>query len=453
MVPVATDIELQASGLAFVDRRERGLPFTENRTSGTDASLRLVGTGSWRWSATGHAQWRKFRSSFASVDDERTVAERVALQDSVPSNGLGAGVEVRPPVGRGVELRLGGDARLVDGESRELFAYAMGEPARRRVAGGRSATAGLFADLAWTRGRLMLNGGARLDHWRIGKGERLEWMLATGEQFTNEHYPDRSGWRPTARAAALLDVGGGLSLRSSAYLGWRMPTLNELFRPFRAGADATAANHLLDPERLAGTEVGLRYAKDGLELSATAFANRLSDAIGNVTLGHGPGLFPGVGFVAGSYRQRQNLDAVKVRGLEASAEARRGSWSFRLGASYSDAKVMARGASSPLDGLRPAQTPAFALSAGLTWEDQGRVASLLIMHVGPQYEDDLNAQRLPPATTIDGYFSWPLSKRLQLVARGENLLNETVVAGIGESGTIERATPRTLWIGLKSRFD
>ena len=44
-----------------------------------------------------------------------------------------------------------------------------------------------------------------------------------------------------------------------------MPTLNELFRPFRAGADATAANPDLDPERLAGAEAGLDYAKGPLQ--------------------------------------------------------------------------------------------------------------------------------------------------------------------------------------------
>ena len=100
-----------------------------------------------------------------------------------------------------------------------------------------------------------------------------------------------------------------------------MPTLNELFRPFRAGADATAANPDLKPERLAGIEAGVDYARGPFKLSLTAFANRLKDAIANVTLGHGPGVFPGVGFVAagGTYSQRQNVDAVKVRGIEASA--------------------------------------------------------------------------------------------------------------------------------------
>jgi len=35
------------------------------------------------------------------------------------------------------------------------------------------------------------------------------------------------------------------------------------------------------------------------------------------------------------------------------------------------------------------------------------------------------------------------------VVRGENLFNELVEAGIGGDGSIERATPRTLWVGLR----
>jgi outer membrane receptor protein involved in Fe transport len=54
-----------------------------------------------------------------------------------------------------------------------------------------------------------------------------------------------------------------------------------------------------------------------------------------------------------------------------------------------------------------------------------------------------------PATTIDAFVGWPLTNRLQLIARAENLLDETVVATLGSDGTIERATPRTLWIGFR----
>ncbi len=449
VMPVGSDVELQASGLGFVDSRNRGVPFTGNRTRGADASLRLVGNGRWQWSATGYGQWRNFRSSFASVDDQRTNAERVALQDSVPSTGFGGSVEVRPPVGGGVELRLGGDARFTSGHSHELYFFQDGEPTRRRLSGGNSSTAGVFAEAAWTRGPLVLSAGGRLDHWSVSDGRLVESEISSGASLRDDSFPDRDGWRPTARAGAVLEVASGVSLRSAAYLGWRLPTLNELFRPYRAGPDATAANAFLDPERLSGIEGGIRYRSGGFALDFTAFANRLSDAIANVTLAHGPGLFPGVGFVAGDYRQRQNIGAVKVRGIEASAEGRRGPWLLRAGASYSHARVEAGGAAAALDGLRPAQTPALVITGEVGWQRGGRTLSLLVRHSGAQFEDDLNRRRLPPATTLDVFAGWPLTERLQLIGRIQNAFDETVIAGADTDATLERATPRTLWIGVR----
>ena len=449
IAPLASDIELQASGLGFVDVRERGVPFTGNRTRGADASLRLVGSGRWQWSATTYAQWRNLRSSFASVNDARTTAQRVSLQDSVPGRALGGSVEVRPPVGEEVQVRFGADARFASGGSRELYSYVDGQPTRRRLAGGDSQTEGVFAEATLTTGALTLTAAGRLDHWKISDGHLIERLLATGVATRDEQDRNRNGWRPTARGGALVDLGSGLSLRSSAYFGWRLPTLNELFRPFRVGADATAANPLLDPERLRGIEAGAQYRRGGFGVSVTAFANRLSDAIANVTLGHGPGTFPGVGFVAGDYKQRQNIDRLTVRGIELSADARSGPWFVRADSSYSVARVGASGSAAALDGLRPAQTPRLTIGTSFGWSSGRRSASVLIEHVGAQYDDDLNRRRLPPATTVGAFVAWPIGRRFDLTARGENLLGARVVASIGDDATVERARPRTLWLGVR----
>jgi outer membrane cobalamin receptor len=453
VAPIGGVTELQASLSGFHDWRTRGTDFSANRTNGADASLRLVGRGRWQWSALGYWQCRNLESSFANVSPGRLVAARVSLQDSVPSHGLGGSFELRPPVPLGVELRFGADARRTTGESRELFAYVAGDPTRRRSAGGETWTSGAFAEGTADIHGITLTGGARLDYWRVSDGHLFERVIATDFVLHDEHYGSRSGWLPTARGGILAPLGGGLSLRSAAYLGWRMATLNELFRPFRAGFDATAANSDLDPEKLAGAEAGIEYAKGGLRLSFTGFVNRLKDAIANVTLGHGPGMFPGVGFVAagGIYRQRQNIDAVKVRGLEASAEWTRGPWSVRAGASLTHARVEASGLAAQLDGLRPAQTPSFAATLAAGWEREGRGAQLVLRRVGAQFEDDLNTRMLDGATTIDAYASWPLTCRFLLVARGENITNKLVMAGIGGDGSVERATPRTLWIGIRMR--
>lgn len=449
VAPVGAGVELQGSGLLFDDHRERGTDFSAIRTQGADASLRLVGR---RWSALGYVQTRGFYNSFASVGARRAIVSRAAEQYNVPSTGLGARGEWRPLLGP-LELRLGGDWRETVGETREFYFFQGPTPGRAREAGGRTRTVGGFAEGTWSSGGLTLTGGGRLDRWWIRDGFLDERVLATGTVLTDADYAERTGWEPTGRAGIAWTAAEGVTLRSAAYLGWRLPTLNELYRPFRVGADATAANADLAPERLKGIEAGVEWTPQrGLHLGATLFANRLDDAIANVTLGRGPGVFPGVGFVsaAGEYRQRRNLGAIVARGVELSARLRLGAVSLSGGWSLVDAEVRADGAAATLDGLRPAQTPRHSLSSTLAWDGGGaRRVSVTARYVGSQYEDDTNDVRIPDAFTLDAAAAWPLARGVSLEARAENVTDARVVAGIGGAGVVERATPRTLWIGLR----
>lgn len=453
VAPVGSGTEIQASVDGFHDWRTRGVDFTENRTNGADASVRLVGQGDWKWSALAYWQWRNLMSSFASVSPGRVAATRVSLQDSVPSHGIGGSFELRPPMPDKIELRFGADARYTDGESRELFSYVAGDPTRRRFAGGESRTTGAYTEVSGDLGAITLTGGARIDHWQISDGHLFEKTIATGMALRDDRYPTRDGWLPTARGGALVRLGHGFDVRSAAYIGWRMPTLNELFRPFRVGSDATAANAALKPERLKGAEAGVEYRAGNVQASVTAFVNRLENAIANVTLGQGPGVFPGVGFVpaGGTYFQRENVDAVRVHGLEASVSWTRGPWLAEAGASWTHARMEASGAASFLKGLRPAQTPNFAATIAFGYDQNGKGAQIVLRRVGAQYDNDLNTDLLKAATTVDAYASWPVTRRVQLVARAENLFDKLVMAGINGDGSVERATPRTIWLGLRLR--
>ncbi|MEA3050031.1 MAG: hypothetical protein QOG84_1867 [Sphingomonadales bacterium] len=445
VVPLPGGVELQASGLGFTDRRERGTALSGISTDGADASLRLVAR---RWSALAYVQTRDFYNSFASANAARTAVTRTSEQYNVPSTGLGVRFEWRPELGP-VELRLGGDWRRTDGVTRERFAFVSGTGTRRRQAGGRTDTLGAFAEADWVKGPLTIVAGGRIDRWDISRGFLEERVFATGALLTDLRFPDRAGWEPTGRAGLALRVAPGLTLRSAAYAGWRLPTLNELYRPFRAGTDATGPNPGLKPERLQGMEVGADWAPAArAKVSATLFANRLEDPIANVTLGFGPGTFPIVGSVAagGAYRQRQNLDAISAKGIEIDARWTLGAFALSGGWSWVDAKVRASGAAAPLSGLRPAQTPRSTFSGTLAW--RGR-ASLTARYVGGQYEDDLNRQILPGALTFDAEARWPLTRRLAVEARAENIADRRVYAGITGDGIVERATPRTLWIGLR----
>ena len=84
-----------------------------------------------------------------------------------------------------------------------------------------------------------------------------------------------------------------------------------------------------------------------------------------------------------------------------------------------------------------------------SWEQGGKSAELVLRRVGEQFEDDLNTRILKGATTLDASAAWPLSRRVQLTARVENLTDALVMAAYNGDGSIERATPRTLWIGLR----
>ena len=452
VTPVSAALELQANLSAFADSRERGTALSEIDTTGADASLRLVGRGALPLSALAYVQVRDFANSFAALDEARTIATRVLDQYSVPSTGLGARFELRPIAGA-TELRVGADWRETVGRTQELFLFSSGVPQRGRVAGGRTRTIGGFAELAWERGDFTLSAGGRIDRWWILDGSLDERLLATGATITDMDFPDRSGWEATGRAGAGWRPAEPLTLRVAAYRGWRLPTLNELFRPFRVGADATAANAGLSPERMEGAEAGVELRPaEGARIGLTLFANRLDDAITNVTLGQGPGVFPGVGFVAagGQFRQRRNVESVVSRGVEIDASLIAGQWRLAAGYSYADAEVRASGPAAPLDGLRPAQAPRHSAAATLAWERPGGAfAAVTARYAGSQFEDDLNSQRLAHALTFDAIAVLPVTRALSIEARAENLTDARVVAGLSGSGIVERATPRTLWIGLR----
>lgn len=448
------DTELQANLSAFTDHRDRGVDFTRVKSEGADASLRVVGKGAWGWSALAYLQTRGFASGFASVNDTRTSVTPTLDQYAVPATGIGARIEIAPPVGSGVTLRFGSDLRRVSGRTEELYTYVAGSPTRRRVAGGEALTLGSFVDASYESGPLTLSLGGRLDHWDITNGSLVEAPLAGGLLLTDSRFPDRHGWEATGRAGAAYRLGR-VTLRSAAYRGWRLPTLNELYRPFRVGADATAANAALDPERLTGAEIGADWRPaTSLVLRATGYWNRLTDAIANVTLAQGPGTFPGVGVVsaAGFYRQRRNLDAVTAKGLELDASWSAGDMHLSASYAFTDSRVSASGAAAALDGLRPAQTAKHQASATLGWAHADAGVSLTARYAGPQFEDDQNTRVLKGAFTLDLTAALPLTRNFALQARAENIFDAEVQAGVSGPGVIERAMPRTLWLGARLRL-
>ena len=432
VAPLGPELELQARVQAFDDHRTLRFVGADNTSSGQDASVRLVGTGHWQFDALAYVQAR----DFSSVVISSTTFRKSLDQYRTPSTGLGAKLELRPPLGMGHELRLGLDWRRGTGRTQETaYNATTGAVTARRRAGGTNSDLGLYLEDSLTLGDLVLTGGLRADRWTIRNGSYRESNAAGTPTLTNL-FADRSGWDVSWRGGARYQLAPVLALRGAAYTGLRQPTLNELYRPFAVFPVTTSANAALLNEDLLGFEAGLDLTPgSGIRLSVTAFDNRLRHAIANVTIG--PNL-----------RERRNVDAIRSRGVELDAAVPLGAVRLDGSLAWIDAQVEASGASLALNGMRPAQVPRLAASGTLSWTPAPRwLLAATVKHTGLQFEDDLQTDRLPATTTLDAVIRLPLGPRLTAVLRGENLTDAQVVTR-NQGGSLDYGAPRTLWFGL-----
>tara|TARA_R110000787_G_scaffold133762_1_gene246181 strand:+ start:144 stop:2126 length:1983 start_codon:yes stop_codon:yes gene_type:complete len=433
VVPVSSNIELQARGLVFRDFRTLRFAGADSSNQGQDASIRLVTRGPWKVDALAYVQARNFSNIVISSSSFKKTLD----QRDTPSTGIGGKIEVRPPVGPHHVLRIGTDTRFSTGDMFEDAYLTSGAVRERRHAGGDESTTGFYIENDWTLGSLVLTGGARADRWSISNGFYNN-RSAAGAPILLAAFPDRSGWKASFRAGTLLHVNDAMALRFAGYTGFRLPTLNELYRPFVVFPIKTDANANLKPEQLRGIEGGIELSPAAnTHISATVFYNHLGDAIANVTLDP-------------VSRQRQNVDAIEAVGIELTANAKLDDFSLSASYAYTDSKVKAPG--RPFDGLRPAQTPRHSASSTFAWSPRsGPSASVTLRYIGKQYEDDMQTDVLPDAFTVDAVATLPLNRHFLLTVRGENLFDATVVTR-NAGGSMDLGAPRILWIGARFAY-
>lgn len=433
---LGNELEVQLRGLAFEDKRTLRFNGADSSIRGEDVSLRMVSRGPWQVDALAYAQWR----NFSNVVISSTRFVRVLDQKDTPASGLGGKLEVRPPLGENHTLRLGVDYRRSEGDLFEdAYSAFTGNLTENRFAGGSNSDLGLFASHDWQYGPITLTGGLRADRYSISDGFYRA-LDAGGAVLADDSFTDRSDWEVTWRAGARLQMSPHLVLRTAAYSGFRLPTINELYRPFVVFPVVTQANAALEPERLEGWEVGVdMQAAEWMRVSATFFDNRVKNAIANVTL-------------APNLRQRRNLDAIDAQGVEVAAAVEVGRFAFDGTLALVAPAIEGSGAASVLDGNMPPQTPNFAASATATWRPApGARLAATVRHVARQYESDLETDPLPATTTIDLFAQVPLMNDLSAVARVENLLDEVVVTR-NSGGTLDIGAPQTFWIGVRYGF-
>lgn len=365
---------------------------TELQTNDTRITTLEGGWSGTRWQARGHHQDQRFRSRFSRILASRTGEILTARQD-IPATSTGVSATWTAPGG----WLTGADARRVVWEqgSGDLDQNLLGAFVQKSLEAGEN--------LSWI-------GAVRLDRW-----DNAETQTTV-----------------SPRLGLVWKASPPLTVRASAYRGFRAPTLNELFRPFRVGNVVTLANDRLDEERLTGVETGFDWTsgRGAVYLRADAFYNELTDPVGNATLEVRPD---------GILRQRQNLGEATVMGLEGRLRASLGErWRLRAAWLSTDAEVDVTGRELP-------QVPPHQGSFGIT--RTGRVGLSVAGRWGDRaFEDDLNELPLPSYFVVDLSLRFDLGRGFELTTAANNLLDEDVVTG--RLPLEELAAPRQVWVGI-----
>ena len=445
------DLSLFASGNYFDEDRGNGTPLQFNRTGAgafaTGGRLRAGDFGELAAAVYGHFQ--EFRSTFSTQAADRN-SETLALDQTVPSTSAGGYLQWSRRFGSHL-VASGGDIRWVDGETQEKV-YVSGAFARTRIAGGEQLIGGVFLQDVYTpHPAWELVGGIRGDYWESYHGTRRDTPPPAGSGIpASQTFSDIDRILASPRIAALFHATSSTDVRASAYQGFRVPTLNELYRVFRVRNDVTVANEHLRPERLTGGELGVQQRWGPLEARVTAFWNEVRDLVANVTLAT-----PLPDCPAGTTcRQRQNLDLSRIRGFESELELRlTREWRFVASYLFSDARVVEAPQQPTLEGNRLAQVPEHNATLGVRYTHPAiATVSATARYVGGQFEDDLNTLPLGSYVVLDLFVSRALARWAEVFVGVENLFGQTYSTGRTSEGVVSIGAPRLVRGGVRLAF-
>jgi outer membrane receptor protein involved in Fe transport len=414
----SANVTLFHNGRFFDEDRDNGTPLQENSTREVylGGGLRAHTSDGSDWQVNGFSHIQTFKSSFSSVAANRASETLTLLQD-VPSNDVGVNAQWTRRFGNAHLVTIGGDARWIQAENGEDVFLPTGINNRdRRIVGEQRYTGVFFQDFMTPVPRFVFVLGVRVDGWKNFDASQTEILNATG-QTTVTNFRDTSETTVTPRAGLVFHVNDHFSLRGAFYQGFRAPTLNELYRPFRVGNVQTNANENLGPERLTGGEAGFNYTiTRNLFWRVTGFWNRLKDSISNVTVAVTPNLIT---------RQRQNLGRSRVRGIESDIQYRiNPQWKMWSSYLFDEATVERFSAEPAIEGKLIPQVPKHRASLGLDYFNPAWASvSLQGRFESRRFDDDLNQFKLGSFFVTDLTVSRALGERWEAFVSVENLFN------------------------------
>ena len=411
-VPAKTQFQTFLGRVEYRDFHVGVNLYDEERSNGTPSQVNnshiyLVDTGydTDKWSFNFYGQKQQLASSFSRILPGRN--REIPFGETIfPSVGFGSSFSMRTDRG----IQWGIDWRYVSWDPDEEVA---GDKRTQNFVGA-------FMQYMFTfREQFELLVGGRLDLWQ--------------NAATNATFNPRLGL--TYRAF------DNATVRASIYRGFRAPSLNELYRPFRVGNILTAPNDGLNEEYLWGVEGGVDlYPSRDVLVRLNAFYNSFQDPIANVTLCTEPSDLPlCVDLSPGAIqRQRQNLGSATIAGLEAAVSyplardwSLRGSYLFsnainddtdrRLPQVAKNQGNIGLGYEGPIPILFPIPFPFPIPFLGYEGPIQFNID---LRVVGDAFEDDLNQIVLPKFGVLDMSVRLPVTPKLNIYVAIENAFDQ-----------------------------
>ena len=370
-----------------------------NDETAGDFSVRLYGSS------------ENFKQNFTAGAADRE-SESLTNRQRNPSQQVGFAFQWRRSLGGHQSLSAGVEGRDVRGHSAETT-FNNSRVTAFVDAGGRQRSFGFFAADSVRYQSWFFSFGARFDRWVNSRGFSNR-IPVTGAPALNA-FDDRSETAFSPRVSLIKRFNHGLSLSASAYRAFRAPTLNELYRNFRVGNVVTNANATLRAERLTGGEAGVGVQKFGerLFVRGNFFWSEIDDSIANVTLATTPALIT---------RQRQNLSAIRARGIELAASSRFARhWETASEYLLTDSTVLRFPANRNLEGLLVPQVPRHQFNFQITYANAKWLVGTQARFVSRQFDDDQNTLPLERFFTLDAQVSRAVSERMRLFVAFQNL--------------------------------
>ncbi len=437
----------------YTEERNNGTPLAGNSTDAIDFGLRVSSVdGDFSWQALAWQQRREFESTFSSVNADRTTETLALNQYDVPAMGTGGAFTTLWDPGGPWTLGSGVDMKWVSGETNEDVGTF-----RRRQAGGEQALVGIFSSGSYQLDqKTRIDGSARFDWWQLNDSRRNETSLKNGASLRNDTIDDRDGVEPSGSIEMTHEIQEDWVGSLSAGTAFRLPTLNELHRPFRVRNDIVESNPNLDAERFYSIAGGIQWdPTEMLQVNLSLYQHWISNAIANVPLTDPAQVKEIIGIVptGGSGSQRQNVEQAQVRGMEAKVE-----WlphdAVTLGFSglWSHTEFTESPNQPLLDGKPFPQAPDIRLIAGSVWQVTEKFSVFAGSEFGAsQYDDALATRSLENFTTVRIGMTWEVEGAFYQV-RIENLFNEDVQTGLSSDGIRTAGSPRSLWVGVEWLF-